>query len=92
MATELNIDDDSEDLWDISNGLLDNYNEDNVLKQFKEKDHLRTDRHTGFDNNSGDTWIYPTNYPVRKYQYEIVHNALFKNTLVSKLHWRCTIK
>lgn len=82
MAT-MNIDDDSEDLWEKSAGLFDNYNEENVLKQLNDKDQLRTDRHHGFDNNSGDSWIYPTNYPIRKYQYDIVYNALFKNTLVS---------
>lgn len=37
----------------------------------------------GFDNNAGDSWIYPTNYPVRDYQYNITEKALFKNTLVS---------
>lgn len=37
----------------------------------------------GFDNNTGDSWIYPTNYPVRDYQYNISKTALFKNTLVS---------
>ncbi|XP_078673699.1 Fanconi anemia group M protein-like isoform X2 [Branchiostoma floridae x Branchiostoma belcheri] len=37
----------------------------------------------GFDNSAGKLWIYPTNYPVREYQYNIVHQALFKNTLVT---------
>lgn len=83
MDTATNIDDKSQDLWETSAGVLDNYNEANVLKCLDEKDHLRTDRHHGFDNNSGDTWIYPTNYPIRKYQHDIVYNALFKNTLVS---------
>ncbi|KAJ6639999.1 Fanconi anemia group M protein like [Pseudolycoriella hygida] len=82
MATELNIDKDSQDLWEISNTILENYNEDNVLKHLNEKSELRTDRHSGFDNNSGDCWIYPTNFAVRKYQHDIVYNALFKNTLV----------
>lgn len=86
MANDPHIDDDP-DFWDISNSILDNYNEDSVLKHLKEKDQLRTDRHSGFDNNSGSHWIYPTNYPVRKYQYAIVHSALFKNTMVSHL-WR----
>ena len=36
----------------------------------------------GFDNEAGKIWIYPTNYPVRDYQYNIVKQALFKNTLV----------
>ncbi|CAH1263455.1 FANCM [Branchiostoma lanceolatum] len=37
----------------------------------------------GFDISAGKLWIYPTNYPVREYQYNIVHQALFKNTLVT---------
>lgn len=35
-----------------------------------------------FDHEAGKTWIYPTNYPVRDYQFSIVQEALFKNTLV----------
>lgn len=42
----------------------------------------KNDRYAGFDNNAGDSWIYPTNYPVRKYQFSITSAALFKNTLV----------
>ncbi|XP_035228580.1 ATP-dependent DNA helicase fml1-like, partial [Stegodyphus dumicola] len=37
---------------------------------------------TSFDHNAGQTWIYPTNHPVRDYQFTIVKEALFKNTLV----------
>ncbi|KAL1502251.1 hypothetical protein ABEB36_007419 [Hypothenemus hampei] len=37
----------------------------------------------GFDLLAGQTWIYPTNYPTRDYQFNIVKEALFKNTLVS---------
>ncbi|KAI4504437.1 hypothetical protein M0802_000908 [Mischocyttarus mexicanus] len=37
---------------------------------------------TGFDLSAGKTWIYPENYPIRKYQYNIVKKALFFNTLV----------
>lgn len=37
----------------------------------------------GFDNEAGKTWIYPTNYPVRKYQRDIVETCLFQNTLVA---------
>ncbi|KAI8788899.1 ATP-dependent DNA helicase fml1, partial [Biomphalaria glabrata] len=35
-----------------------------------------------FDNVAGRLWIYPTNFPFRDYQYNIVKQALFKNTLV----------
>lgn len=35
-----------------------------------------------FDYEAGKTWIYPTNYPLRDYQFSIVKEALFKNTLV----------
>ncbi|XP_043214863.1 Fanconi anemia group M protein-like [Amphibalanus amphitrite] len=37
----------------------------------------------GFDADAGTTWVYPVNYPVRQYQYNIVHTAIFENTLVS---------
>lgn len=37
----------------------------------------------GFDNNSGNTWVYPTNKPVRKYQRDIVETCIFHNTLVT---------
>ncbi|XP_072127055.1 Fanconi anemia group M protein isoform X2 [Mobula birostris] len=36
----------------------------------------------GFDLSSGDMWIYPTNWPHRTYQFDIVRAALFQNTLV----------
>lgn len=37
----------------------------------------------GFDRSAGKLWIYPTNYPVRDYQFNIVKQALFKNTMVT---------
>ena len=37
----------------------------------------------GFDVEAGRTWIYPTNYPVRDYQYNISRSCLYDNTLVS---------
>ena len=36
----------------------------------------------GFDREAGEQWIYPTNYPVRDYQFNIVQKCLFQNTLV----------
>ncbi|XP_072895713.1 Fanconi anemia group M protein isoform X2 [Hemitrygon akajei] len=36
----------------------------------------------GFDLSSGDMWIYPTNWPLRTYQFNMVRAALFQNTLV----------
>lgn len=38
---------------------------------------------SGFDKIMGRTWIYPTNYPVRDYQFNIIKAAILKNTLVS---------
>ncbi|CAK1545892.1 unnamed protein product [Leptosia nina] len=38
---------------------------------------------SGYDRLTGKTWIYPTNYPVRDYQFNIIHAAIVKNTLVS---------
>ena len=35
-----------------------------------------------FDDVAGRMWIYPTNYPVREYQYNIVTKSLYENTLV----------
>jgi hypothetical protein len=35
------------------------------------------------DLAAAQTWIYPSNYPVREYQKQIVTRALFSNTLVS---------
>ncbi|KAH1000743.1 hypothetical protein HUJ04_013037 [Dendroctonus ponderosae] len=37
----------------------------------------------GFDLQAGQTWTYPTNYPIRDYQHNITSAALHKNTLVS---------
>ena len=36
----------------------------------------------GFDLSSGNIWIYPENYPIRDYQFNIVKTALYHNTLV----------
>jgi len=36
----------------------------------------------GFELSFGNTWIYPENYPVREYQFNIVKSALYRNTLV----------
>ncbi|ORZ19347.1 hypothetical protein BCR42DRAFT_409611 [Absidia repens] len=36
-----------------------------------------------FDSSNLPTWIYPTNHPIRGYQFNIVRKALFSNTLVS---------
>jgi hypothetical protein len=36
----------------------------------------------GFDYDSGSTWIYPSNMPTRAYQYNIVEQCLYKNTMV----------
>ncbi|OCT68313.1 hypothetical protein XELAEV_18039612mg [Xenopus laevis] len=36
----------------------------------------------GFDLAAGSLWIYPTNYPLRDYQFNISYTALLQNTLV----------
>ncbi|KAL9538449.1 hypothetical protein MBANPS3_010919 [Mucor bainieri] len=36
-----------------------------------------------FDPEAMRTWVYPTNYPVRGYQLNIVHRAMFNNVLVA---------
>jgi fanconi anemia group M protein len=35
------------------------------------------------DSVAAQQWVYPNNYPIRKYQQDIVEKALFQNTLVS---------
>ena len=37
----------------------------------------------GFDAEAGRIWIYPTNYPLREYQLQIVRQALIENTMVT---------
>lgn len=39
-------------------------------------------RYPQFDPQAGTTWIYPSNFPERKYQMDICKHALYKNTLV----------
>lgn len=36
----------------------------------------------GFDISTGSNYVYPTNYPIREYQFRIIKKALLKNTLV----------
>lgn len=36
-----------------------------------------------YDPSTQGVWVYPTNYPVREYQFNIVRACLLKNTLVS---------
>lgn len=58
---------------------------DQPLNQNVNASNLRTDvKYKGFDSTMGKNWIYPTNYPVRQYQYHISRVSLFKNTLVSR--------
>ena len=37
---------------------------------------------SGFDYNSGNVWIYPSNMPIRSYQFTIIEQCLHKNTMV----------
>jgi hypothetical protein len=37
---------------------------------------------TGYDENSGNVWIYPNNMPIRPYQFNIIQECLHKNTMV----------
>lgn len=36
----------------------------------------------GFHLFSGSHYVYPSNYPIREYQMEIIKTALFNNTLI----------
>ena len=37
----------------------------------------------GFDAEAGSRYVYPTNLPIRDYQFNITNTALFNNTLVA---------
>ena len=37
----------------------------------------------GFDAEAGSRYVYPTNLPIRDYQFNITNSALFNNTLVA---------
>jgi hypothetical protein len=39
--------------------------------------------HHDIDMEAFKTWIYPVNYPLRDYQFNIVQKALYSNTLVA---------
>ncbi|KAK9872531.1 hypothetical protein WA026_017996 [Henosepilachna vigintioctopunctata] len=53
-----------------------------ILEYCRSKDQ-NIEETNGFDLQAGLSWIYPTNYPLRDYQFNIIQQALFKNTLVS---------
>lgn len=36
-----------------------------------------------YDHEAIKTYVYPTNHPKRKYQYEIIRNCFTDNTLVA---------
>ncbi|KAL2735247.1 Fanconi anemia group M protein isoform X3 [Vespula squamosa] len=62
--------------------LMFNYIELNEMEVTQNPD-ISTDSQTsGFDISAGNIWIYPENYPVREYQFNIVKKALYYNTLV----------
>lgn len=59
-----------------------NYIELNEMEVMQNPD-ISTDSQTnGFDLSAGNIWIYPENYPVREYQFNIVNKALYYNTLI----------
>lgn len=87
-----------EDEWDeIPDDLLnDDFDEDQVVVQESGND-IATTKMThvshnnssliedipGFDYEAGQSYIYPINYPVRDYQFNIIKKCLYRNTLVS---------
>lgn len=74
---------DPENIWDdqFEESLLTNFDLEKACNLNLSR--LRTDeRYSGFDNNTGNNWIYPKNPNIRSYQFEISRTALFRNTLV----------
>jgi Fanconi anemia group M protein len=76
---------------DIQLDSLDDFFEDDVAEEIQtiqdNKDNLDKsslyEEIPGFDLKAGETFIYPTNYPTRDYQFNIVKKCLYRNTLVS---------
>ncbi|XP_071455397.1 uncharacterized protein Fancm [Hetaerina americana] len=68
-----------------SSKLMDNYFQREIIPKQSNVSvgEIGNDGADGFDIEAGRRWIYPCNLPVRKYQLDIVHSALFDNTLVS---------
>ena len=56
--------------------------EKDIYLDFKFQNTIAQENIPGFDNSFGATYIYPTNYPVRDYQFNIIKKALLNNTLV----------
>ncbi|XP_044745496.1 Fanconi anemia group M protein homolog [Coccinella septempunctata] len=52
-------------------------------RSFVQHNQEKCEETEGFDVQAGLTWIYPTNYPLRDYQFNIIEQALYKNTLVN---------
>ena len=42
----------------------------------------KDDQYIGFDNNAADQYIYPINFPIRAYQFNITKVSLYRNTLI----------
>ncbi|KAJ6249582.1 fanconi anemia group m protein [Anaeramoeba flamelloides] len=47
-----------------------------------ERSKYKTEEYPKFDADAVKKWIYPTNYPLRDYQFNITSHALYENTLV----------
>lgn len=58
------------------------HTEKDIFLESNNKINIPYEKISGFDESFGSTYIYPTNYPVRDYQFNIISKALLKNTLV----------
>ena len=76
-----------EDTCDLSFGIEEQDDDNGINRNHCLSQWRPTDRPVGelngYDSAAGRLWIYPTNYPVREYQFTIVKQALLKNTLVT---------
>ncbi|XP_019465460.1 PREDICTED: Fanconi anemia group M protein isoform X1 [Lupinus angustifolius] len=55
----------------------------NSNSNFKEEEEEEGPTPHPIDPHAAKTWIYPVNVPLRDYQFDITHTALFSNTLVA---------
>ncbi|XP_013138967.1 PREDICTED: ATP-dependent DNA helicase MPH1 [Papilio polytes] len=67
----------------ISKDIRGNINKSNINYDLNVSALCCDEELSGYDKITGGTWIYPTNYPVRDYQFNIIKASILKNTLVS---------
>lgn len=77
------LDDDGDDDILLAAGIDHNPSTSSLHSQNHHNNQVPIEILPGFDLDAGNSWVYPINYPLRDYQYNITQKALFNNTLVT---------